>query len=265
MNETMQALNAGLSIEGITMYLFWVGLVAMGAGAAFFWLSMGTVPKAYRSVNIVAGIICAVAAFHYWKMSGIYVANVAMLFDSTGARIPGAEIGQFPTAYRYIDWFITVPLLVLEFPLLLRLGKADKGIFRGLVLGAVVMLITAWIAEEAVTGGATWWTFYLISCAAWAYIVFMLFTKVSERMRTAPAAIARSAATMRAFIIVGWAIYPIGFLMALAGPGGESFREIFYNIADVINKVGFGIVCYGGAKALAEADQSGSEPQRAAA
>ena len=118
------ALKAGLSVEGVTMYLFWLGTVAMGAGSLYFWLMAGSVPKAYRSVMVVAGIITAVACFHYFRMGGIYLEQVASLFDkTTGQRISGAVIGQFPTAYRYIDWIITVPLLVLEVPLLLNLGK----------------------------------------------------------------------------------------------------------------------------------------------
>ena len=250
MTETMRALQAGLSLEGITMYLFWTATVAMGAGALFFWLMQGSVERRYRSVMVVAGIICAVACFHYWRMSGIYIEGVAQLFDSQGNRIEGAEIGTFPTAYRYIDWFITVPLLLLEFPLLLGLGTKGRGLFRNLTLGAVLMLIFAWIAEESVIGSSAWWSFYLISCAAWGYIVYVLYTQVSQRIAEAPPSIARSASTMRLFILVGWVIYPIGFLLALAGPGGESMREIFYNIADVINKVGFGLVCYAGVKAF---------------
>ena len=61
---------------------------------------------------------------------------------------------------------------------------------------------------------------------------------------------------MRLFILVGWVIYPIGFLMSLAGPEGESLREIFYNVADVVNKVGFGLVCYAGVKALQDSTPS---------
>ena len=182
MSETLRALQAGLSLEGITMYLFWVGTVAMGGGALFFWLMQGTIDKKYQSVMTVAGIICAVACFHYWRMSGIYLEGVAQLFDGQGNRIAGAEISAFPTAYRYIDWFITVPLLLLEFPLLLALGAAGKSLFRNLTFGAVLMLLFAWIAEESPTGGGTWWTFYLISCAAWAYIVYVLYTQVSQRM-----------------------------------------------------------------------------------
>lgn len=253
---TSQALNAGLSIEGITMYLFWVGTVAMGAGTAYFWLMAPTVPRAYRSVMIVAGIITAVAAFHYYRMSGIYLEQVAGLFTATGERIPGAEIGQFPTAYRYIDWLITVPLLVLEIPLLLNLGKRARGLFYSLVGASVLMLVFAWVAEESVVGGASWWINYIVSCLAWFYIVFILYTKVNEQMQTQPPSIVRSLKTLRLFILVGWTIYPVGFLMALAGPEGESIREVCYNVADVINKVFFGLVCYQGVKVLSETGQT---------
>jgi bacteriorhodopsin len=57
---------------------------------------------------------------------------------------------------------------------------------------------------------------------------------------------------MRLFVTIGWVIYPIGFIMALAGPNGESWREVCYNVADVINKVFFGLVCYQGVKGLGE-------------
>ncbi len=247
------ALNAGLSVEGITMYLFWIGTVAMGAGSLFFWLMAGTVPKAYRSVMVVAGIITAVACFHYWRMSSLYIEQVAGLFDrTTGERISGAVIGQFPTAYRYIDWIITVPLLVLEVPLLLNIGKRGTGLFRTLVGASLVMLVLAWIAEESPIGGTVWWGFYIGSCVAWFFIVFTMYTKVNEQMQTQPPSIVASLKTIRLFILVGWTIYPVGFLMALAGPQGESIREICYNIADVINKVFFGLVCYQGVKALAK-------------
>jgi bacteriorhodopsin len=259
-SDTTMALNAGLSVEGITMYLFWVANVAMGAGALFFWLMAGNVPRAYRSVMVVAGIICAVAFYHYYQMTNIYVEQVASLFRADGTRIEGAEIGQFPTAFRYIDWLITVPLLVMEFPLLLNLGRKGRPLFFSLAIAALVMLVLAWIAEESPIGGGQWWITYILSCVAWLYIVFILFTKVSQQMETQPESIARALRIMRWFIVIGWVIYPIGFLLALGGSAGESAREICYNIADVINKVFFGLVCFYGAKALAggEGGESGA-------
>ncbi len=251
-SDTSTALQAGLSVEGVTMYLFWISTVAMGAGTAFFWLMAGSVPRAYRSVMVVAGIITAVACYHYFRMSEIYSSQVAGLYTATGERIAGKAIAQFPVAYRYIDWLITVPLLVLEIPLLLNLSYKSKGLFGSLVAAAVAMLILAWIAEVSKIGSPEWWGFYIASCLAWFYIIFVLYTKLNQQLATQPPSIVKSLKILRLFILVGWTIYPIGFLMALAGPSGESIREICYNIADVINKVGFGLVCYAGVKVLAE-------------
>ncbi|MEQ9453273.1 MAG: bacteriorhodopsin [Phycisphaeraceae bacterium] len=252
MSTTMRALSAGMSIEGITMYLFWVGTVAMGAAAAYFFMQRNAVPLEYQNVMTVASIICGVACYHYLRMSGIYAEGVASLYDENGQRIAGATIAAFPTAYRYIDWLITVPLLLMEFPLLLNLGKQARNLFVNLALASLAMLILAWIAEESPIGGTNWWAFYILSCLAWAYIVFVLYTQVNTAMQSAPPSIQASLKTLRLFILVGWSIYPIGFLMALSGDSGESYREILYNVADVINKVFFGLVCYQGIKVLAE-------------
>ena len=52
----MKALSAGLSVEGITMYLFWLGIVGMGAGALYLFMMQGSLTKTYKKVAIVAGI-----------------------------------------------------------------------------------------------------------------------------------------------------------------------------------------------------------------
>ena len=107
-----QAEAAGTSLQTLTLYLFFAGTVAMGAGALYFFLLRNDVDPEYRSTMVVAGLVCAIACFHYYKMTHVY--------QESG--------GQFPTALRYIDWLFTTPLLLLKFPLLLRLG--DRGICR---------------------------------------------------------------------------------------------------------------------------------------
>ena len=156
MSNTFKALQAGLTVEGITMYLFWLGIVGMGAGAAYLFMMQGSLTKTYKKVAIVAGIICGVACFHYYRMAGIYVESLAMAIstDADGNIVIG-ELAAFPTAYRYIDWLITVPLMVLEFPLLLNLGKKGKPMFIGLGVLSLFMLVTAWIAETSTLGGAS--------------------------------------------------------------------------------------------------------------
>jgi uncharacterized membrane protein len=60
------------------------------------------------------------------------------------------------------------------------------------------------------------------------------------------------------FVLVGWAIYPLGYI--LGTPGGlfgitfstdTRVMDVIYNIGDAVNKIGFGLVIY----ALTQADK----------
>jgi bacteriorhodopsin len=229
--DFLQAQAGGTLLQTLTLYLFFAGTVAMGAGALYFFLLRDDVAPEYRSTMVVAGLVCAIACFHYYKMTGVY------------------QSGQgFPTALRYVDWLFTTPLLLLKFPLLLRMGDRGAKFFWQLVLLDVAMIVTAFIAETSAVDSQRWWTFFIISCFFELLIVGVLYVSLGQAIAEAPAPLARALGTMRLFVLIGWAIYPIGFLMARAGAG--EYREVIYNIADVINKVGFGLVAYHGIKAM---------------
>jgi len=223
-------------LQSLTLYLFFAGTVAMGAGALYFFLMRENVAPEHRSAVVVAGLICAIACFHYFKMTHVY--------QESG--------GQFPTALRYVDWLFTTPLLLVKFPLLLRMGERGTQFFLTLVLLDVAMIVTAFIAETSPVDSQRWWTFFAISCAFEALIVAVLYLQLGTAIADAPPALSRALSCMRLFVLVGWAIYPIGFLMARSGYG--ELREIVYNVADVINKVGFGLVAYHGVQALSGRD-----------
>ena len=219
-------------LQSLTLYLVVAGTVAMGAGALYFFLLRGEVDPPYRPAMVVAGLICAIACFHYFKMTHVY--------QESG--------GRFPTALRYVDWLFTTPLLLVKFPLLLRLGDRGARFFWQLVALDVAMIVTAFIAETSPVDSQRWWTFFLVSCVFELLIVGVLYTQLGQAIADAPPPLARALSCMRLFVLIGWAIYPIGFLMARSGYG--ELREIVYNVADVINKVGFGLVAYHGIQAL---------------
>jgi len=228
---------ANTPIQSITLYLFFAATVAMGAATAYFVLERGNAPAKYRSVLTVAALVTGIACFHYTKMTSQYMYG-----------------GNFPTALRYIDWLFTTPLLLIKFPLLLQMGDRGRKFFLQLVALDVAMIATAFVAETAPVGGTTWWGFFLVACVFELLIGAVLFLSMGRAIREAPRSIASALHTMRLFILVGWAIYPIGFLMALTGAG--EYREIAYNVADVINKVGFGLVAFHGIKTLGDVDQA---------
>ena len=232
------SVSGSLTIESLTYYLFWLACVCMGAATVFFFLERSSVPSKYRTTMTVSGLITGIACFHYFRMAAIY------------------EGGSFPTEYRYIDWVITTPLMLIKFPLLLGLGSKGKKLLAQLVALDLVMIATAYVAEVSPVGGGQWWAFFLVACVAELLIVATLYFQMTDAILDAPHQISKAVRVMRGFILVGWAIYPIGFLMALTGDSGGALRELFYNVADVINKVGFGLVAYYGVMALAKVERS---------
>ena len=217
-------------LESVTLYTFFTATIAMGAGAAFFGLMLfrGDLDAEQYTVVTLSTLICGIACVNYQQMTGVY--------QQTG--------GEFPTALRYVDWLLTTPLLLLTFPLVLGLGWESLKVFARLVMLDVAMIVLGFVAEISPVGSQNWRLFFALSCGCVVLILVTLFVSLAEAIHDAPEPLAKSLMAMRLFILIGWAIYPIGFLLPLSGNGAP--RELIYNVADVINKVGFGLVVHAG-------------------
>jgi bacteriorhodopsin len=128
-----------------------------------------------------------------------------------------------------------------------------------LISASVIMLITGYIGEAIYGTETQSWIWGLISCLAYFYIVYLVwFGEVAKLANSAGPAVAKANKVLAWFILVGWAIYPIGYIAGTAGGlfgmkvlEGVSL-DIVYNIGDAINKIGFGLVIY----SLAQSDKT---------
>ncbi|AOT00635.1 rhodopsin [Exiguobacterium sp. U13-1] len=229
-----------------TQYMFWVGFVGMAAGTLYFLVERNSLAPEYRSTATVAALVTFVAAIHYYFMK-----------QAVGESGLLSEIDGFPTEIRYIDWLVTTPLLLIKFPLLLGL-KEGKGraLLTKLVIADIIMIIGGYIGESSINlaGGFTQlglWA-YVVGCIAWFYIIYLLFTNVTKAAEDKPAPIRKALLQMRLFILIGWSIYPVGYAVTLFAPGIEVqlVRELIYNFADSINKVGFGLIAFFAVKTM---------------
>jgi sensory rhodopsin len=230
------AFNLETPLMSLTLYTFAAATVAMGAGAAYFTLMLvrGDLDAENFTAVTVTALICGIACVNYHWMNQVYQASG----------------GDFPTALRYVDWVLTTPLLLLLFPLLLGLWQESKWVFGTLLGLDVAMIGLGFAAEVMLNSGLPWsqWApFFLLSCGCEVAILAILFGSLSQTIDDAPTELAAALRVMRLFVLIGWAIYPVGFLLALGG--GGDVRELIYNVADVVNKVGFGLVVHGGISA----------------
>jgi bacteriorhodopsin len=164
------------------------------------------------------------------------------------------ETGDSPTFFRYVDWILTVPLMCVEFYLITKKAGSKQGLLWKLIFASLVMLVTGYFGETIDRGNSVLWG--VISGAAYFYIVYLVwFGEVAKLAQTAGAQVAKATKVLAWFVLVGWAIYPLGYI--LGTPGGlfgiqlvsdpaaaTHAMDIVYNIADAINKIGFGLVIY---------------------
>ncbi len=203
----LPVLSTDLSLVDFT---FWIGFAAMLASTAFFFSAMNLVADKWKTSMLVSALITGIAALHYY-----YMREAAMEGDIT-------------TAYRYVDWILTVPLMCVEFYLILKPSGATKGLMWKLILLSTVMLVTGYLGEAGI-GPLDAQLWGLVSGIAYFAIVAMLCK----------------------FVLIGWAIYPIGYMIGTADGAWYSFMgnigvemDLVYNIGDAINKIGFGLVVY---------------------
>lgn len=226
----------------ITQAFFMLGFVAMAAGTLYFVMERGDLKPQHRIAATYAAIITFIAAIMYWIMT-----DIVGFFDQSAGEV-GATM-----PYRYIDWLLTTPLLLVEFGLIVAIaGAATKGFVSRLVIADIIMIVTGYLGEVGTEGEVSTIVWFVISSLAWLYIVYAVFQVKLDGM---PAYAASAVKIMRRFVMFGWAIYPIGTaieeFMKLSGAdvgGAVAIAAIVYVIADVLNKVGFGMVAVNAAK-----------------
>ena len=131
---------------------FWMISMALVASTAFFFLETQRVSGKWKTSVTVSGLVTLVAAVHYFYMRDVWVAT-----------------GATPTVYRYIDWLITVPLLMVEFYLILAaITKVPGGVFWRLMIGTLVMLVGGYVGEA---GYVAAWPAFIAGMIGRAYIL----------------------------------------------------------------------------------------------
>jgi len=211
-------------------FTFFVGCMAMMAASAFFFLSLNQFDKKWRTSVLVSGLITFIAAVHYFYMRDYW-----------------ASFGESPTFFRYVDWILTVPLMCLEFYLILKIAGAKQSLLWKMIIYSIIMLVTGYFGEAVDTGNAQIWG--LVSGIAYFAIVYEIWLGEASKLAAAAGGnVLSSHKILCWFVLVGWAIYPLGYMLGTdgwyTGILGKGSVDVAYNIADAINKIGFGLVVY---------------------
>ena len=219
-------------------FTFWFVSMSCLAATVFFFLERGSVAPGWKTPITVAGLVTGIAFMHYMYVRSVWVTT-----------------GDSPIIYKYIDWLITMPLLALQFYLILSaVKKTSSIIFWKLLIGTLVMVIGGYAGEA---GYISSFLGFVIWMVGWLYILYEIFAGEAGKLcaKSANIAMVKAFETMRMILTIGWAIYPLGYVFGyLTGGVDSNTLNVIYNFADFINKIAFGLVIW----VAATANTSGS-------
>jgi len=223
---------------------FSFGTATFLAATIFFWLGLSQVSQKYKTAVIITGLVTFIAGYHYLRIFaswGEAYTAVDGVVKSTGVA--------FNVAYRYVDWLLTVPLLLIELILVMGLTRSET-MRKSIALGgaAALMIILGYPGE--VSGGidSTRFLWGALSMIPFLYIVISLFSGLSESIAKQPEDVRGLVSAARWVVVLSWSFYPIvyfaPFVMNLGDGGALTVIEVGYTIADIVAKAVFGVMIF---------------------
>jgi bacteriorhodopsin len=233
----------------------------MAATTLFLWLGRSQVSDHYKTALTISGLVTAIAAYHYFRIFESW--EQAYEFKNGALAATGYA---FNDAYRYVDWLLTVPLLLIELILVMGLS-ASETVSKSVKLGAAAALMVALgypgeIADDNTTR-MIWGT---LSTIPFIYIVWQLFSGLGASISSQPDNVRDLIKTARLLTFASWGFYPIVYMIpytSLSGASVETGVQIGYTIADLVAKAGVGVLIYMIARRKSETEMPSSKLAKA--
>merc|ERR1719502_1476480 len=251
-----------------------LGLASMMASTAFFFLRLPSFHEKYRAALCFTGLVTFIAMYHYFRIFNSFdaaytpcqVTDGEVDYNTCSAEEYGYSATgiAFNDAYRYVDWLLTVPLLLIEIILVMRLPEAETfercwklGLFSGL-------MIANGYPGETSGDASTRWFFWMASMCPFMYIVYTLFVGLKDSQEAQPEACRDQVKWACWATVFSWCTYPVVYIIPMlsgsvdgkAGltAGSMVGIQVGYTASDIISKCGVGYLVYriGLAKSMAE-------------
>lgn len=238
--------------------MFSFTIATMFSAFVYFVMAQKNLAPKYRVSMMVSALVVFIAGYHYFRIFGSWEAaftlNEAGMYEFSGKH--------FNDAYRYVDWLLTVPLLVVELVLVLGLPKGESGsLMARLGFAAALMIVLGYPGEvssdASFLGTRGIWGFF--STLPFVYILYVLFSELSQTIQRQSGRVATLLSNARLLLFATWGFYPIAYMIPMFfegyptdTPGAVTALQVGYTISDVLAKAGYGVLIYNIAKAKSE-------------
>jgi len=217
------------------------GTAVMLGAFVYFLTQAKTVAKQYQAGVVVSAIVVGIAGYHYYRMWS------------------GFADGVTNEGYRYADWLITVPLLVIELLIVLGVTASERKSLMVRLVPATVAMIALGYPGEVSSDDGTKWLFWVLAMLPFAYILWTLYGQLKAAGARETGAVSSAIRRATYVLLITWMVYPIAYLFPVFDPDSEmleTLRQVGYTIADITAKAGYGLMILGIAKARSAQSES---------
>jgi len=262
------------------------GIAGMGAACLFVIFQLGNVSKKYRTALIINSLVTAIATYHYFRIfnswDGAYsvgekVVNGTAVYSVTKSGAP------FNDAYRYVDWLLTVPLLLIELVLVMDLSAArTKALAWQLSIAACLMVLIGYPGEVSENNKVRW-ICLILALLPFFFILYNLLVGLASAADPdehdsgdEEEAMVKSdvyynekvqclISAARYLTAVSWLTYPFVYaikaLPDIAGAKAMAWEQVGYSMADLVAKAVFGILIWAIASTKSEIEEEATKRQ----
>merc|ERR1711978_873824 len=222
-------------------------LACMMATTMYLWFRSFAVHDKFKSAVLISGLVTFIAAYHYIRIFNSWVEAYRYSVDHPDPQPTGVP---FNDAYRYMDWLLTVPLLLIEILLVMKLDDATfNAKAKSSGVGSALMIVSGYYGELTVTGDLTpRWICWFISMAFFLYIVQELLVGLSEATeQETNREVKDKIKTAQVVTVISWCTYPVVYLFPMLGISASKAVvgiQVGYCASDIISKCGVGLFIY---------------------
>jgi len=223
------------------------GIAGMGCATIFFWLQLANVNKNYRTALIITGLVTAIATYHYVRIFNSWCDAFEVKNSNGGDYGVTVSGAPFNDAYRYVDWLLTVPLLLIELILVMKLPKHETVELSWRLGVASAVMVALGYPGEIQDDLLVRWHWWAAAMVPFSYVVMTLVGGLNEATDKQPQSVKGLVVTARYLTVISWLTYPFVYIIkniGLAGSVATTYEQVGYSIADVVAKAVFGVLIW---------------------
>jgi bacteriorhodopsin len=225
----------------IIAHILVLGFAAQAAGFVYFFSTMKDISPRYRVASILGSIVMVSAFLLLYAQSQSWQTSFTL---QDGMFVRGD--GMFSNGFRYLNWLIDVPLLLLQLVIILGLTRSESRRLGTLFVGSgAAMIILGYIGQFYETSNLTnLWIWGGVSTIFYIVLLYLAWTEIGKALPRMPEAAVGTLKFIRWIFLVFWSFYPIAYIIPAVWPSADGMvvRQLVFTTADIVAKVIYGVL-----------------------